>query len=100
MRADDALITAAAVNLDGYCVAAFLEGDALSAQPDLDAFSFENRLDGFGNVFVFTLDEPRSHFHDGDVTAEAPVHLSKLQPHVAAANDDQMLGEKVHVHHC
>src|SRR5256885_3966327 len=97
MRADDSLIAAAAINLHGHFVAAFFKSDAFSTQTDLDAFAFENRFDVFGNVFVFTLNQSRSSLHHGDFTAETAIHLSKLQSHVAAADDDQMLGQEVQV---
>src|SRR5436189_6481152 len=78
MRADDSLIAAAALNLHGHFVAAFFKTDAFSAQTDLDTFAFENRFDVFGNVFVFTFNQSRPPLHDGDLTAEAAIHLSKL----------------------
>src|SRR5213082_190720 len=87
MRADDSLIAAAAINLHGHFVAAFFKGDAFRAQTDVDAFAFENRFDVFGNVFVFTLNQSRPPLHHGDLTAEAAIHLSKLQPHIAATDD-------------
>src|SRR5262249_20106165 len=99
MRADDSLVAAAAVNVHGHFVAAFFKADAFSVQTDLDPFALENGFDVFANIFVFTPTQSRPHLHDGDFTAEAAIHLSKLQPHIAAANDDQMLGQKVHVHH-
>src|SRR5207244_13442374 len=99
MRADDSLIAAAAINLHGHFVAAFFKGDAFSAQTDFDTFAFENCFDVFGNVFVFTVNQSRPPLHNGDLAAEAAVHLSKLQPHIAAADDDQVLGQEVHVHH-
>src|SRR5437868_9132989 len=99
MRADDGLIAAAAINLHGYFVAAFFKGDAFSAQTDLNTFAFENCFDVFGNVFVFTVNQSRPSLHHGNLTAEAAIHLSKLQSHVAAADHDQVLGQKVHVHH-
>src|SRR6266513_1311709 len=99
MRADDTLIAGAAINLHGYFVAAFFKGDAFSPQTDLDTFAFENCFDVFGNVFVFAVNQARSPLHNGHLTAEAAIHLSKLQSHVAAADDDQVLGQKVHVHH-
>ena len=34
-------------------------------------------------------------FDDGDVRAEAPVHLRDLEADVAAADDDQVLGQHV-----
>src|SRR6266481_1965757 len=57
MRADDSLVAAAAINLHANFVPAFFKGDALSAQTDLDTFAFENCLDGFRNVFVFTFNQ-------------------------------------------
>src|SRR6266576_2570036 len=78
MRADDSFIAAAAINLHRHFVAAFVKADAVSVQTDLDALGFENRFDVFGNVFVFTLDQSRPSLHNGDLTAEAAIHLSKL----------------------
>src|SRR5437867_13351609 len=78
MRADDSFIAAAAINLHGHFVTRFFKGDAFSAQTDLDTFAFENRFYVFGNVFVFTLNQSRPPLHNGDFTAEAAIHLSKL----------------------
>src|SRR4029453_2368930 len=99
MRAEDSLIAAAAINLHSHFVAAFFKADAFSAQTHLDVFAFENCFDVFGNVFVFTLNQSRPSLHNRDLTAEAAIHLSKLQSYVAAADDDQVLGQKVYVHH-
>src|SRR6266567_4390290 len=98
MRADDSLIAAAAINLHGHFVAAFFKADAFSAQTDLNAFAFENCFDVFGNVFVFTVNQPGPPLHNSHLTPEAAIHLSKLQSHIAAADDDQVLGQEVHVH--
>src|SRR5215471_1460270 len=78
MRADDSLIAAAAINLHGDFVAAFFKADAFGAETDLDTFAFENCFDVFGNVFVFTLNQPRPPLHNGDLAAEPAIHLSKL----------------------
>src|SRR5918996_2336266 len=99
VRADDCLVAAAAIDIDGYLVATFFQGDAFSARADMDAFVFEYCPDGFGHVFVFTLNQARPHLDDRDLAAKAAVHLSELQTNIAAANDDQMLGQKVHCHH-
>ena len=74
----DSLIAGAAINLHGYFVAAFFKADAFSPQTDLDTFAFENRFDVFGNVFVFRVNQSRPSLHNGDLTAEAAVHLSEL----------------------
>src|SRR5437660_2540374 len=78
VRADDSLILAAAINLHGYFVAAFFKADAFSVQTNLDTFAFENCFDVFRNVFVFTFDQSRPSLHNGDLAAEAAIHLSKL----------------------
>src|SRR5437879_2985345 len=78
MRADDSLIAAAAIDLHGHFVAAFFKGDAFSTQTDLDTFAFENCFDVFGNIFVFTVNQSRPPLYNGDLTAEAAIHLSKL----------------------
>src|SRR5437879_7291048 len=91
MRADNSLIAAAAINLHGHVVAAFFKGDAFSAQTDLDAFAFENRFDVFGNVFVFTFNQSWPPLHNGNLTAEAAIHLSKLQSYVDSSDDSQVL---------
>src|SRR5262249_44425278 len=100
MRADNSLIAALAINLNGHFVAAFFKPDAFSIQTDLDTFAFENRFDVFGNVVVLTSTQSWPLLHNGHFTAKAAIHLSELYPHVATADDDQVLGQKVHVHHC
>src|SRR5207248_10813816 len=78
MRADDSLIAAAAINLHGHFVAAFFKADAFSAQTDLNTFAFENCFDGFRNIFVFAVNQSWPPVHNGHLTAEAAIHLSKL----------------------
>ena len=46
-----------------------------------------------GDVGVLAGDQPRRHLDHGDLGAEAAVHLRELQPDVAAADDDQVLGQ-------
>src|SRR5947208_11217824 len=90
MRADDTLIPAGAINLHGHFVSAFFKGDAFSAQTDLNTFAFVNCFNVFGNVFVFTVNQPRPPLHNTHLTAEAPMPLRTLQPHIAPADDDQV----------
>ena len=40
-------------------------------------------------------DQARTLLDDGDLRAEAAIHLAELEADVAAADDDQMLGQKV-----
>src|SRR5262249_122896 len=78
MRANDNLIAAGAINLHGHFVGAFFKADAFSVQADLDAFAFENCFDAFRDVVVFALTQSPSSLHNGDLAAEAAIHLSKL----------------------
>ena len=59
MRADNNLIAAAAINLDGDLVAVF-QSRCIQRPDDLDTFAFENCLDVFGNIFVFMMGGPLS----------------------------------------
>ena len=77
----------------------FSKCDALGVEADVDAFVFENFFDGGGDVFVLVGDEVRLHFDDGDLAAEAAVHLAELDADVAAADDDEMLGNEVDLEH-
>src|SRR5690242_10846633 len=45
------------------------------------------------------LNEARSFFYDGDLAAEAPVHLAEFEADVAAADDEQVRRQEIHVHH-
>ncbi len=51
------------------------------------------------HIFVLARDQPRRHLDDGDLAAEAAVHLPELEADVAAADDDQVLGQEVDLHH-
>src|SRR5918993_3529330 len=99
MGAEDGLIAADAIKIYRHLLTALFQRDAFSVESDVDAFVLEDLLDGFGDVFVFTPNEPWPHLYNRDLTAKAAVHLSKFQTHVAAADDNQMLGQKVYFHH-
>ena len=43
--------------------------------------------------------EVRTSLHDGHRAAEAAIHLCELEADVAAADDEQMLGQEIDVHH-
>src|SRR5580698_7950924 len=77
----------------GYCLPSGwrLESDAFGVEADVDAFGFEDFLDGCGDVFIFVLDEARAFFNDGDLAAEAAEDLGEFQADIAAAYDDQVL---------
>ena len=68
-------------------------------EPDVDAFALQDFLDGRRHIFILALNQARPHLDDRDLASESPEHLPELQPDIAAAHDDQMLGKKIDVHH-
>ena len=48
---------------------------------------------------VLAGDDARPGFDHGDPAAEAAVHLRELKADIAAADDQKVLGQKVHFHH-
>src|SRR2546429_7671602 len=65
----------------------------------LDVLLLKNLLDYRGNVFIFAGDQSWHHLDNCYLTAKAAEHLPKLQPNVAAADDHEMIGQKIHLQH-
>jgi hypothetical protein len=80
-------------------VAPRLDSDGPAVDTDVDAFILEDIRDAIGHVLVFACDETRCPLDDRDFAAEPPVDLCKLKSNVAAAEHDQMRGQKIHAHH-
>ena len=99
MRTADPGRFAGAIDAGDDLFSALREADAFCVQPNGDAFLLQDVLDGRRHVFIFTVDQARSHFEDGDLAAKTPVHLPELQTDVAAAHDDQMFRQEVDIHH-
>ncbi|CBJ35683.1 hypothethical protein (plasmid) [Ralstonia solanacearum PSI07] len=87
------------VQPDDHVVRVAPRAQAVGAELDVDPFVFQDLPHRLRYVFVFALDQARAFLHDRHAGAEAPVHLPELEPHVAAADDDQVLRQEVHVHH-
>ena len=62
-------------------------------------FCFQNRLNGRRHGFIFTRNQSWPGLDDRHAAAKATVGLCKLQADIAAANNDQMLRQKIDVHH-
>ena len=84
---------------DGDTAIAFRQRDTFRIQPDVYAFSLQDFAHSLGNVFVLPPNQARSHFHNRDFAPEAAIDLSELQPDIASADDDEMLGQEIDVHH-
>lgn len=71
----------------------------LSVKDETDAQSFQTALNGIGNIPVFAGDKVGAVFQHGDHGAVVSIHGGKFQSNVAAANDDQPLGQRSQLHH-
>ena len=99
MRAVHAPRRLAAVEVYGHALAPALHRNAFGIETDLNPLLLQNLADRVGDVGVFAADQPLALFNDGDAAAEAAIHLTELQTNIAAANDDEMLGQEVDMHH-
>ena len=63
-----------------------------------DAFALQAFSDRQRDIFVFACDEMRREFDHGHPAAEAPINLRKFKPDLAAAENDQVRREEIHVH--
>ena len=61
--------------------------------------SLQDFAHSLGNIFVFPSNQARSHFYNRDFAPEAAIDLSELQPNITSADDDEMLGQEIDVHH-
>src|SRR5246500_5803285 len=67
---------------------------SLTSTPSRSTMSFRRR-----HVLVLMANEPRRHFDDRYLAAKAAVDLAEFEADIAAADNDQMLRQKVDVHH-
>ena len=71
----------------------------LTAKWNATPFALEDRLHLARDLGVLARDQPVAVLEHRDARAEAPVHLRELEADVAAAGDDQVLGQRVERHH-
>src|SRR5689334_5626307 len=98
MRAARLLHAALAVVVDAHAIAIAGDPQTFRVELELDALALEDRLHFRRDVFVFTPDETRAHFDDGDAAAEAAIHLREFEPDVAPADDQQVLRQEIDAH--
>ena len=99
MRAHDLGRPLGAIDADGDPLVVAGETDAGGVEAKLDALLGQDLGDGGGDILVLARDQPRHHLDDGDFAPEAAKHLAELQADIAAADDDQMLRQEIHIHH-
>ena len=84
---------------DGDSPGGSLDAGRLRVQTNVDLLNLEDALDLRGDVFVVARDEPPAALDDGHPRAEPAIHLRELEGDVASAEDDEMLRQRVDVHH-
>src|SRR6266849_9472886 len=99
MRADDLGRSIGARRAGDDRVTALGKADAFGTEADFDAFRLENFTDGRGDIFVLALEKTIGHFEDRHLTAKAAKHLAELEADVAAADDDEVLRQVIHLHY-
>src|SRR5207244_8560640 len=72
-----------------------VSGDEVGAHVDL--FGREDLVNALGNVVVLAAEEAGTALQDGHLAAEAAIHLREFERDVAAAEDDEVGGERVEV---
>ena len=79
-------------NVDGLARTA-ADFEHLGLQEDIDPFIAQQLFDRRGNIGVFAVEQLLAALNDRDAAAEAAHGLRELQADVAAANDNQVLGQ-------
>ncbi len=88
-----------AIDLGDDLVAAFRKADAFGIQPDIDALALDDVFDRRRHVVILVANQPRRHFDDRYLAAKAAVHLAEFEADIAAADNDEMVRQKIDVHH-
>ena len=81
------------------CIFRVRDLQILCIDKEFNSFCRENVPEGSGNLVILSTDDLRSLFQYRHAATEATIHLREFQADVAAADDNQMFRQEVHVHH-
>src|SRR5215471_360928 len=99
MRAGDFGGAGGAIDLGEDFVAALGEADTFGIEPDLDSLALDDVFNSRRHVLVLMANEPRRHFDDRYPAAKAAVHLAEFEADIAAADNDEMVRQKIDIPH-
>ena len=99
MRSGNTGAPARAVQSNADAFPMLFDAEALGVQPDLDALAGKDFGNGVGDFRVLAPDQAWSHLDNGNLAAEAAIHLRELQPNIAAADNHEMIGQEIDRHH-
>ena len=75
------------------------DANDLGVDANVDSFAAQNVGDRQGDVFVLARNQARRQFDDRYLAAEAPIDLRELKTDIAAAENDQMGRQLIHIQH-
>src|SRR5260221_7698986 len=99
MRAGNFPAALGTIELHDDLRAALFHDHALGARFDDDALVAQDVRHALRHVGVFARDDSRHLLDDRHPRPEPPEHLTELEADVAAADDNEVLGEKDDIHH-
>ena len=70
-----------------------------SADNDVDSFGAEDPFQRLRDVGVLAVEQMRPSLHHRHRRSETPEHLRELASDVSAADDDEVLGQRLQLHH-
>src|SRR5688572_18637080 len=88
-----------AIHVHSHIVIALGQRNTSRIQTNLYPFCLQNLANGLGYIFVFTSNQTRAHLNNRDFAAEAAIHLTKFQADITPADDDEVLRQKINLHH-
>jgi hypothetical protein len=72
---------------------------ASGVEPKCDALAFQHSLHLARNVFILPADQAWSHLDNGNLAAEAAIHLRKLESYITAPYNEKVLRKMIQLHH-
>src|SRR6187200_2895914 len=78
---------------------ALFHRDNFAADADVDVLRPENLGNGARDILILAGDETRRGLDDRHSASETAIELRKFEADIAAAEDNQMRGQKIDVHH-
>src|SRR3981081_2323696 len=98
MRAGQSLRIALLLDLHSNGRARLANATYLGVQQDLNPVLLKNLGDFFRDVWVFAGEQLSAQLNNGHAAAKAPEELSKLHSDIAAAQYQQVLGNRIEFH--
>ena len=87
-----------AAHINRNLIAALFNFNIACVGEDIDVLGLDNFPDGVRDILILTGDEALSSPDNRDLAPEAMVPLPEFETDIAATQDQEMLGKKIHLH--